>query len=433
MKKNKGITLIALIITIIVMLILVAVSVNILIKSNLIGAAEKATDKYKTALEEETNGETIEIGGKKYNSLEDYLKEKGMIEEVHDWKRTGDNLTCNHCNVTLTIGQELNYTANGTETASITAEKASGYTGEETTAIINNGIKIAALNSNTTLKIASTSAGDSKPTTTQTISKDSNTKWVVLGVEDSNNNGTNDTLLITTKQPTTGKIVLDGAGGYNNAIEEINRMCRELYGTNARGMTIDDVNNCLDYTAPAGMCAKIDSSTNETTNYTLPKGTKISDLGTSYGNIWEDIQNNAYQDENGTKKYFTPSNLEGSTKSSVVGDIEIDGYGYAADSTIGAPEGIPVLPDSTTTATKTVIFGTSNSYRYWLASIGVYVDSFGAYFGPGGVDVGGAGSCNGLFDSRGNSHHAEFPLRAVVPLKSDIPAVVTDSGSEEDI
>ena len=45
MKKNKGITLIALIITIIVMLILVAVSVNILIKSNLIGNAEKAMVK----------------------------------------------------------------------------------------------------------------------------------------------------------------------------------------------------------------------------------------------------------------------------------------------------------------------------------------------------------------------------------------------------
>ena len=41
MKKNKGITLIALIITIIVMLILVAVSVNILIKRNLIVVTEK--------------------------------------------------------------------------------------------------------------------------------------------------------------------------------------------------------------------------------------------------------------------------------------------------------------------------------------------------------------------------------------------------------
>ena len=79
MRKNQGITLIALIITIIVMLILVAVSVNILIKSNLIGAAEKATDKYKTATEEETNGGIIEINGKKYNSIEDYINGKEYI------------------------------------------------------------------------------------------------------------------------------------------------------------------------------------------------------------------------------------------------------------------------------------------------------------------------------------------------------------------
>ena len=64
LEQNRGITLVALII---VMLILVAVSVNVLIKSNLIGIAEKTTGKYKTASEEEGKGEAIEIGGKKYN------------------------------------------------------------------------------------------------------------------------------------------------------------------------------------------------------------------------------------------------------------------------------------------------------------------------------------------------------------------------------
>ena len=75
-NKNEGITLIALIITIVVMLILVAVSVNVIIKSNLIGTAEKTVNKYKTASEEESKGGVIEIDGKKYNSIEDYMKEK---------------------------------------------------------------------------------------------------------------------------------------------------------------------------------------------------------------------------------------------------------------------------------------------------------------------------------------------------------------------
>ena len=76
MEKNKGITLIALVITIIVMLILVAVIVNILIKNNLIGTAEKTVNKYKTVTEDEENGEIIEIGGKKYKSIDDYINNK---------------------------------------------------------------------------------------------------------------------------------------------------------------------------------------------------------------------------------------------------------------------------------------------------------------------------------------------------------------------
>ena len=73
MERNEGITLVALIITIVVMLILVAVSVNVVIKSNLIGTAEKTVNKYKTASEEESKGGVIEIDGKKYNSIEDYI------------------------------------------------------------------------------------------------------------------------------------------------------------------------------------------------------------------------------------------------------------------------------------------------------------------------------------------------------------------------
>ena len=90
-NKNKGITLIALIITIVVMLILVAVSVNILIKSNLIGTAEKTVNKYKTATEEETNGGVIEINGKKYNSIEDYMAGKEKLPDIKAGERATEN------------------------------------------------------------------------------------------------------------------------------------------------------------------------------------------------------------------------------------------------------------------------------------------------------------------------------------------------------
>ncbi len=74
MKNEKGITLIALIITIIIMLILVAVSISILINSGLIGKAKEAGSKTKTAYEEESKmGDSINIDGQVYNSIDEYI------------------------------------------------------------------------------------------------------------------------------------------------------------------------------------------------------------------------------------------------------------------------------------------------------------------------------------------------------------------------
>ncbi len=74
MKKNNGITLIALIITIIIMLILVAVSISILINSGLIGKAKEAGSKTKTAYEQESRmGDSLNINGVMYNNIDEYL------------------------------------------------------------------------------------------------------------------------------------------------------------------------------------------------------------------------------------------------------------------------------------------------------------------------------------------------------------------------
>lgn len=117
-KKNKGITLVALIITIVVMLILVAVSVNILIKSNLLGIAEKTTTKYKADTENEANMETIEIGGKQYNSIEEYLKTKNNNNNDNTDEKT---YTVRFCNYDGTLLQEVNVQEGGT--AKYTLEK----------------------------------------------------------------------------------------------------------------------------------------------------------------------------------------------------------------------------------------------------------------------------------------------------------------------
>jgi len=77
-----------------------------------------------------------------------------------------------------------------------------------------------------------------------------------------------------------------------------------------------------------------------------------------------------------------------------------------------------------TTTTKNLIFGDSNNYLYWLASRGVAAGSDCARFGPGSVFGGRAGSYGSLFYSYDASDNIDFSLRAVVSLRSDIPAVV---------
>ena len=78
LKNKSGITLIALIITIIVMLILVGVVVTVIIQSNLLGTAKTAGDKYKTAYEDESNMSEVTINGEKYASIEDYINNNPM-------------------------------------------------------------------------------------------------------------------------------------------------------------------------------------------------------------------------------------------------------------------------------------------------------------------------------------------------------------------
>ena len=383
MKKNKGITLIALIITIIVMLILVAVSVNVLIKSNLIETAEKTVNKYKNASEEEANGGTIEINGKKYNSIEEYIKEKEGIEEIHNWQYVNETTreeircTCEQCKTfedgdstgrTLKIGQQIGETEYKTASTSITAEK-SGRSSDQTLNLDNE-----------------------------------ETKWVVFGYEDKDKDGLNEVLLLTTEHPTKTTIILEGAAAYNNAIEEINRMCKELYGTNARGITIEDVNKVLGYTPTGGMYS-LDNSTYYTTENLT---TKLKDLG----EMWTSIKDYNTNDKSGV--FYDPRNPEGiADNGATLGEYELNGYNYRIDA----------LSTNISSTAKAMIFGNNGkNYGYWLASRGVFAFSRCASFGPGAVFGGCAGSCDGLFGSYGYSFLDGFPLRVVVSLRSDIPA-----------
>ena len=381
MSKNKGITLIALIITIIILLILVGVSINLAIKGDLFGSAEKAVSGTNDKVAQEQT---------RVDELMGELEKVEAQNAVHNWQYTDSTrakirCTCARCKAfndgdstgrTLSIGQQIGETESKTGSTSITSAK-SGYDSDQT----------LALNAE-------------------------ETKWVVFGYEDKDNDGLNEVLLLTTEHPTTSKIYFEGAVAYNNAVDEVNRMCKELYGTNARGITIEDVNRALGYT-PAGGMYYLNNKWNTTGNLT----TKLKDLG----DMWTAITDCNTNSKAGV--FYDPSHPEGiSDSGAALGEYELNGYWYVIDSTVGAPTGVPQVSSEISATAKAMIFGGSKTnYGYWLASRGVAAHSNRANFGPGDVGFGKAYSYYGLFDSYGRANFSGLCFRPLVSLTSDIP------------
>ena len=86
MKDNNGITLIALVITIIVMLILVGVTIRISSTGNLFKHAAKAAAETKKAIETENSilDGKITIGDTTYNSIDEYVKIVTLVPHYGD-------------------------------------------------------------------------------------------------------------------------------------------------------------------------------------------------------------------------------------------------------------------------------------------------------------------------------------------------------------
>ena len=91
LKQEKGITLVALIITIIVMMILVAVSVAIIINSDLLGTAKNAGTSFKGKMEEEESMGTADIKiNDEETTMKDYIESIGSASEVTFWLYNGN-------------------------------------------------------------------------------------------------------------------------------------------------------------------------------------------------------------------------------------------------------------------------------------------------------------------------------------------------------
>ena len=377
-ERNKGITLIALIITIILLLILLAVSVDLVINENIFIKSEKTVKRanektdQQQAIENELFGELNSTKPKGIKSKE--IKPK---EIIHNFQYTDNTLAelkceCEECKKANSTGR-----------------------------IYKIGQQIKLTDSDTLLTDTSTATG---------------TEWVVFGREDSNKDGKYETLLITTLAPSTEKLKLGENGNktkcaelYNTGKEQVEAKVKELYGDNARAITIEDINRTLGYTPVGGMYH--DGSQWQTTgNFT----TKLKDLGET----WTKIVN--YNTNNCEGVFYTPAHPEGiSDNGAELGEYVLDSYWYSRSS----------VPKDTCNVAKNLVFGTdSSNYFYWLATFvvcaknaGLWLNQDYAIFAATYVGNWCAGNIVEFFKSYGDSFEYEIAVRALISLRSEIP------------
>ena len=335
--------------------------------------------------------------GDKGQITEYVMKKKVAVWEHHDWHyidettRAQIRCTCSKCVAfddgdstgrTLSIGQQIGETETKTASTSITAAK-SGYTSDQT----------LTLNAE-------------------------ETKWVVFGYEDKDGDGANEVLLITTEKATMKNVTFTGYENYNNGIVEINRICEELYGTNARGITIEDLNRTLGYT-PAGGMYYYNDQWYTTGNF----ATKLKDIKELWNSIYNHFteEDSDYHIEPGV--FYDPSNPEGiKDNGATLGNYIINGYCYMVLEENELIPGISVSKEIASNVKK-MVFGNNNNYSYWLASRGISTRRYYIPFTLGLVWRGIAETNDCWCDSYGvgtgvSSNH----IRPLVSLTSDIPA-----------
>lgn len=226
-KKSNGITLVALVITIIILLILAGISISVLTNQGLFGKANEATLETRAAtvselvniwkISKKADSYTEKCVAQALPQLLDELETQKLItgEEKAEIKTSG-KATIGNTTVTfweisdyVNIGDYINY-APQSDIKTYTVEgKYSGYA-NSSGEILNQEVNQEEL------------------------------KWRVLNIND---DGTID--LISDK-PSNGKFNLYGALGYNNGVTILNNLCELLYSnsqyeTVARSINIEDV------------------------------------------------------------------------------------------------------------------------------------------------------------------------------------------------
>ena len=397
-NATDGITLIALVITIIVLLILAAVSIATLTGEN--GLLTKTSEA-----KEETRGASVQeaIDLWKFNQKADQLA-------GGETAQTKAELLADLKNQNLITAEEYTKLSNG-ETVTI-GSRVISLAKTLVEAFNDEEIKIGDyVNYTPTSGTTSVVKEETGYDETQTYTVDSTTTWRVLGLSE---NGKN--LLLTSGSPIKKDgedpyLILQGAESYYNCKDVLDKICaiyKNDLSAEVRSMRIEDINNALGIT--------VDRTNNIVYKTDDNSKTNIDEDG-ALGETYEYVSGN-YAPENYLKATYPSNKKYQELTNKRVGDsVQGTSYYYSYTNSNVVEQG--------STLYNLLFAGTTDSDNsdksYWLASPGAYVHPGDyAFFGPGAVGHGLAGSGFGMFGSGGNWLAVEIGVRPVVVLESGV-------------
>ena len=453
-SKNRGITLIALVITIIVLLILAGVSIATLTGEN--GILTRAGDaKTNTEIAEEKEAIGLAYNGvmaeNRGNGVSAGELQAELISNGYDVTASGSNpitvkfndsqrvyTVDNNGNIEISDGNEDN---DGTTLVEmfIAGESCENPDNCDNEEHLHVGDYLKYTPANPTASTANIEDNPLKSQytgveDTQTYTVNSNTKWQVIGLSEDRQH-----VLLTTESPiqkdgADSYLKLGGAESYIYCKKVLDGVC-SIYANDdladeVRSMTMEDITNVLGIT--------IDKEENKAYN---KDGTQISGFQGFFGTKNQyPYKSTDYAPENYVIVKYRDGSYTRKTAGSVANILSatsgtVDQSAYmimASDSNV-------VEPGSTI---YNILFNgtTAEPYSksYWLASPGVGVGSDDGYaiFSPGRVSNGGA-TAGGyyLFYSHGVRYAISFAVRPVISLKSEIKGseIERDVASTSDI
>ena len=215
-KSQRGITLIALVITIIILLILAGISIAALTNQGLLKNAKEAQNATEKAEEEQ---------GKVLNEYEDEIN-----KYLENDDKTVEKLVDKVDDGTIKIGDYVKYTPDTASTDAILQEL-STYSGSDAN-------------------------------TTSTLTQES-LNWRVFDVKDGQ-------VRLISELPTTSTIALKGYNGYNNAVKLLDDTCSTLYSNSKFASKVQNL-KIEDITAYMKTQPTEDTTEYKLTNINYPK------------------------------------------------------------------------------------------------------------------------------------------------------------------